>query len=293
MPWRGTLTVSGCACHQGVCDDRVEALRARGVRQFVQGPAVPLLGLPFTAERVDLFKGAGQHPDYLAISAMGQVPALVDGGDALRDSQAILFYLARTRGNGRWLADDPLGQARTIAWLSFAANEMANGPAALRVAARFKRPVNIDWATAVTQRAFKLMQATLSGQPWLMPGDHPSIADVACFPYAALAHEGNVSIASTRRSSPGAIACAACRVRRHGGRLAGSGARSNAPARCWTSEPVSRSPGRRSRPLEPVRRSRWPPARDLPTVREWLACRWRCTSPRSGGPGARCATTCS
>jgi glutathione S-transferase len=154
-----------------------------------------LLGLPFTAERVDLFKGAGQHPDYLAISAMGQVPALVDGGDALRDSQAILFYLARTRGNGRWLADDPLGQARTIAWLSFAANEMANGPASLRVAARFKRPVNIEWATAVTQRAFKLMQATLAGQPWLMPGDHPSIADVACFPYAALAHEGNVSIA--------------------------------------------------------------------------------------------------
>jgi len=154
-----------------------------------------LLGLPFTAEWVDLFKGAGQHPDYLAISAMGQVPALVDGGDALRDSQAILFYLARTRGNGRWLADDPLGQARTIAWLSFAANEMANGPAALRVAARFKRAVNIEWATAVTQRAFKLMQATLAGQPWLMPGDHPSIADVACFPYAALAHEGNVSIA--------------------------------------------------------------------------------------------------
>ena len=153
-----------------------------------------LLDVPFTAERVDLFKGEGQHPDYLAISAMGQVPALVDGGNAIRDSQAILFYLARTRGKGRWLADDPLGQARTIAWLSFAANELANGPAALRIAARFKRPVNIEWATSVTQRAFKLMQATLAGQPWLMPGDHPSIADVACFPYTALAHEGHVSL---------------------------------------------------------------------------------------------------
>ena len=154
-----------------------------------------LLGVPFTAERVDLFQGAGQQPEYLAISAMGQVPALVDGEEALRDSQAILFYLARTRGNGRWLADDALGQARTIAWLSFAANELANGPAALRVAVRFKRPVNVEWATAVTQRAFKLMEATLSRQPWLMPGEHPSIADVACFPYSALAHEGNVSLA--------------------------------------------------------------------------------------------------
>jgi glutathione S-transferase len=154
-----------------------------------------LLGLPFTAQRVDLFKGEGQKPDYRAISALGQVPALVDGGEALRDSQAILFYLARIHGQGRWLADDPLGQSRTMAWLSFAANELANGPAALRVAVRFKRPVNTDWATAVTQRAFGLMQSTLAGQPWLMPGEHPSIADIACFPYTALVHEGNFSLA--------------------------------------------------------------------------------------------------
>jgi glutathione S-transferase len=154
-----------------------------------------LLGVPVEIERVDLFKGAGQQPDYLAISALGQVPALVDGGDSLRDSQAILFYLARTRGNGRWLADDPLGQARTIAWLSLAANELANGPAALRMAVRFKRPVNVEWATTVTRRAFGLMQSTLARQPWLMPGDHPSIADVACFPYTALAHEGEFSLA--------------------------------------------------------------------------------------------------
>jgi glutathione S-transferase len=154
-----------------------------------------LLGEPFDAERVDLFKGAGQQPEFIAISALGQVPALVDGRESIRDSQAILFYLARMRGNGAWLADDPLGQARTIAWLSFAANELANGPAALRVAVRFKRPVNTDWATAVTQRSFKLMQTTLARQPWLMSGEHPSIADVACFPYTALAHEGNISLA--------------------------------------------------------------------------------------------------
>jgi len=154
-----------------------------------------LLGLPFHAQRVDLAKGEGQQPDYVAISALGQVPALVDGSETLRDSQAILFYLARTHGKGRWVADDALGQARTIAWLSLAANELANGPAALRVAVRFKRPVNTDWATVVTQRAFGLMQSTLARQPWLMPGEHPSIADIACFPYTALAHEGNVSLA--------------------------------------------------------------------------------------------------
>lgn len=153
-----------------------------------------LLNLPFTAHRVDLFAGEGQRPEYLAVSELGQVPALRDGDEALRDSQAILFYLARRYGQGKWMPEDPLGQARLVAWLSLAANELANGPAALRVGARFKRPINVEWAAAVTRRAFGLMQATLATQPWLMSGTHPSIADIACFPYTALCHEGNFSL---------------------------------------------------------------------------------------------------
>ena len=154
-----------------------------------------LLGLPFAAQRVDLFKGEGQQPDYLAISALGQVPALVDGGDALRDSQAILFYLARTMATAAGSPKIRSARRARSPGSRFAANELANGPAALRIAVRFKRPVDTDWATAVTQRAFGLMQSTLARQPWLMPGEHPSIADIACFPYTALAHEGNVSLA--------------------------------------------------------------------------------------------------
>jgi glutathione S-transferase len=82
-----------------------------------------------------------------------------------------------------------------VAWLSLAANELANGPAALRVAARFNRPINIERATTVTKRAFGLMEQTLAKQRWLMPGEHPTIADIACFPYTALAHEGKFSLA--------------------------------------------------------------------------------------------------
>jgi glutathione S-transferase len=154
-----------------------------------------LLAKPFQAVRIDLLAREGQKPEYLAISALGQVPALVDDGEALRDSQAILFYLARKYGGGRWLADDPLTQARTLAWLTFSANELANGPAALRVGVRFKRPINVEWSTNITKRAFGLMQKVLAAQPWLMPGEHPTIADIACFPYTALVHEGNFSLA--------------------------------------------------------------------------------------------------
>jgi mandelate racemase len=99
-----------------------------------------LLGLPFTAERVDLFKGAGQHPDYLAISAMGQVPALVDG-----DARAARFagdpVLPRAHARQRPLARRRSARPGANARLALVrANELANGPAALRIAARFKRP---------------------------------------------------------------------------------------------------------------------------------------------------------
>ena len=39
------------------------------------------------------------------------------------------------------------------------------------------------------------MQESLTAQRWLMPGDQPTIADIACFPCTALAHEGDSPIA--------------------------------------------------------------------------------------------------
>jgi glutathione S-transferase len=153
-----------------------------------------LLGLPFTEQRVDLFAGEASHPSYLALNPLGQVPVLVSDGTSLRDSQAILFFLAERHGAGTWLSSDGSARAETIAWLSLAANELANGPAALRLAARFNIPVDLERAKVATGRALGLMQAVLSLQPWLMAGTHPTIADIACFPYVALAHEGNVSL---------------------------------------------------------------------------------------------------
>ena len=64
---------------------------------------------------------------------------------------------------------------------------------------RFKRPVDVDRAAAFARRAFGLMDRTLASQAWLMPGPDPSIADIASFPYTALAHEGDFSLADFRR----------------------------------------------------------------------------------------------
>jgi glutathione S-transferase len=53
---------------------------------------------------------------------------LVDEGVTLRDSQAILVYLASKHGGEAWLPKGPARMAEVVQWLSCAANEVQNGP---------------------------------------------------------------------------------------------------------------------------------------------------------------------
>src|SRR4051794_27110161 len=78
---------------------------------------------------VDVTAGAQKQPDFLALNPRGQIPVLVDGDTTVYDAQAILAYLARKYDpSGRWLPLDADGMGRVVAWLSFAANEIQNGP---------------------------------------------------------------------------------------------------------------------------------------------------------------------
>jgi glutathione S-transferase len=52
------------------------------------------MGLTFEDIRIDYKKGELQTPEYLAMNPMGQVPVLVDEGEVLLESYAIVQYLA-------------------------------------------------------------------------------------------------------------------------------------------------------------------------------------------------------
>ncbi len=81
----------------------------------------------------DLFKRQHKSAEFIALNEFGQIPVLVDGNETIRDSQAILFYLASKYDDGAWLPKDALGQAKVIQWLSVAANEIFNSFAMARV----------------------------------------------------------------------------------------------------------------------------------------------------------------
>ncbi len=153
-----------------------------------------MLGVEYETVPVDMAKGAHKAPEYLKLNPFGQVPALTDGEVCLRDSGAILVYLAGKYGGGDWLPAAPDELAEIVSWLSFSANEINNAMTVARFAVAFKGP-GIDLETAQRRGgyALKLLDAHLVCREWLALG-RPSIADIGCYPYVAMAPEGGVSL---------------------------------------------------------------------------------------------------
>ncbi|MCQ4257698.1 glutathione S-transferase family protein [Stutzerimonas stutzeri] len=155
-----------------------------------------LIGQPVELVPVDLLKGEHKRPPFLSLNPRGQVPVLVDGDVRVVDSQAILVYLARRYADERWFPLDAQRQADIVGWLSFAANEMHHGPATARLGRVFGRPIDAALAESRALAAMQLLEQQLSEHAWLAGTDTPTLADVAVYPYAGLAGEGGVDLAS-------------------------------------------------------------------------------------------------
>ncbi len=152
-----------------------------------------LMDLPTEVVFVDLAKGAHKQPEFLKLNPFGQVPVIDDNGTVLADSNAILVYLAKTYGEGRWLSEEPAAAARVQRWLSVAAGQVAFGPAAARLVTVFGASFNAEEVINRAHNLFAMMERELASTPFLA-GAEPSIADVANYSYIAHAPEGNVSL---------------------------------------------------------------------------------------------------
>lgn len=155
-----------------------------------------LLNLDYEWHKVDLLKGAHQQPDFLALNPFGQVPVLVDGDTVLADAQAILVYLARQYGGETWLPTEAEPMSRIIRWLSTAAGEVRQGPESARLYHLFKA-TSISLERALQKSDFILSQIDqhLATRTWLEL-DRPTIADLAVFPYVALAPDGQIDLSA-------------------------------------------------------------------------------------------------
>lgn len=93
----------------------------------------------------------------------------------------------------RWLPQDALGQGRVMQWLELAQNEIATGLFRARMIAHMGLPGDLGAAHAQAAVALQVLEGRLAQADWLA-GDTPTLADVACYPYVALAHQGQVDL---------------------------------------------------------------------------------------------------
>ena len=159
-----------------------------------------LLGVGY--ERTELnFHPGREHkaPWFLAINPLGQLPVIDDDGFILRDAQAILVYLASHYDpSGRWYPRADAAQLGRIgSWLGFA-DSLTGTAGAARLHDTMFYPLDIARARAGAAALFDVLDEHLwfaeqQGQPWLCPGAHATIADLACFPYVMLSEEGGIS----------------------------------------------------------------------------------------------------
>jgi glutathione S-transferase len=65
---------------------------------------------------VNVYRGEGQTPEYLAINPMGKIPTLVEGNFILIESNAILQYISEAHGDYQLFSRNPKERATIASW---------------------------------------------------------------------------------------------------------------------------------------------------------------------------------
>ncbi len=157
-----------------------------------------LIGAPLELRPVDFHPGK-EHlgEDLLALNPAGSIPILVDGDLILSESAAMLAYLAGQYAPD-WLGEETAtSRAMVQQWLAFAHRltaalggarlvEMLHGQGDLEA-------LQTAGIAALRELEAALFKRRLDGGTWLV-GESITIADVACFPYVALAPDGSISL---------------------------------------------------------------------------------------------------
>jgi len=141
------------------------------------------MGLPYELVPIDTRKGEQHTPQFLAINPNAKVPAIVDDGETVFDSNAILLYLAEK--TGKFL---PAKRGEMLSWLMFVASGIGpySGQAVhFRNFAPEPKEYAVNRYTFEAQRHWGILDARLGKQKY-MCGDAYSIVDMAVWGWSRL-----------------------------------------------------------------------------------------------------------
>ena len=159
-----------------------------------------LLGIDLPRVTLSIDKGDLRDPAFVGRHLLRQVPILeLADGSTLGESMAILYYLAE--GSAFW-PPERLEQARVLTWLSFEQAQHMRPLAQLRLHLSLRGDMKTDdpdmrACRAEAIEALDRLNEQLGRQGrgvWVATRNHPSIADVALYPYTRMAPLGGLDL---------------------------------------------------------------------------------------------------
>jgi len=133
------------------------------------------VGAPYELRWLDLMKGEGRSPEYLALNPMGKLPTLVDGDTVVTEVAAIGLYLADRYAAGRLAPalDDPR-RGTYFRWSLFAPSVVEPGSMAKMAGWSYKAS-QAGWGEYTTM--LDTMEKAIGAGPFLL-GEQFTMADV-------------------------------------------------------------------------------------------------------------------
>lgn len=158
------------------------------------------LKIQYKRVAVEFYPGQEHKSDwFLKLNPLGQLPVIDDEGFVLRDAQAILVYLAsRYDPRDLWYPRGaPILLGEIGQWLAFA-DGITTTASAARLHDGLFYDIDVAAARAGAHRLFRILDEHLWFREhercdWICSAAHPTIADIACFPYVMLSDEGGIS----------------------------------------------------------------------------------------------------
>jgi len=122
-------------------------------------------------------------PDFRAVSKFGEIPVLVDRGQAYVQSDAILLHLAQR--TAKFYGRDAVDHDQVREWLFWEANRIGISVPNLRYAMRWvpeTKPEVLDWLRARALADLDRMNGEFAERKFLL-GEIPTVADIGCCGY--------------------------------------------------------------------------------------------------------------
>jgi len=141
------------------------------------------LNLDYQVETIDVLKGEGQRPDYLAIHPLGQLPALKINGEVMIESGAIVQWLAESvPGSELAPATDQPARRAFDQWMYFAVTSLEDPAWEMMLHDKIlpdEQAVKaiIPFAGQRYAKALKVLEQALRDQDYLVDGRF-SAADI-------------------------------------------------------------------------------------------------------------------